>query len=324
MRSYKNTNNTVIQCLTVRRYWDDFVFTSSPKGPLDKKLCDATVLLSATEVGLGSLLHGLHVPLTGHALSLNQGVILTILTARANSVREASKSIHTVSQMSAVLKALSPAGKKLTPMAAISCQGYLYSLGLIFGRNLFGVSFGFILLSLWGFAQPVIIYYLIFGRSLFDGLIKLWVDLATEFGIEPRIGVWILCGTIILKLVLAILLGAYVWLNLDSFEEKYQNWLLKSRQATQPKQRTQTISPLRGALRDLFSPLFLLSFAVSAGFVYFHQSDQAIYAWIFLLRPIAIGFLFYWLARSVSASKFVNRFPSLALVLERLNQESRN
>src|SRR5690606_26328753 len=109
-------------------------------------------LLSSIEIGLGSILHGLRLPLAGHLLSLNQGFILT----RATLEIEDSKSPALISATSAILKSLSPAGKKLTPMLALSVQGQLFNLGpLLLGNNPVGRSLGMILLCIWGFIQPL-------------------------------------------------------------------------------------------------------------------------------------------------------------------------
>ena len=52
-------------------------------------------------------------------------------------------------------------------MLAISAQGFLFNLGTIFfGINPIGVWIGSVLLSLWGFIQPIGIYMLLFGENL--------------------------------------------------------------------------------------------------------------------------------------------------------------
>ena len=110
---------------------------------------------SLVEVGLGSFLHAFHIPFSGHALSLNQGLILTQACQKTESRKEAVTATNGIAIITAILKSLSPMGKRLTPMLAISMQGFLFSLGiLILGNNILGMILGISLLSLWGFAQP--------------------------------------------------------------------------------------------------------------------------------------------------------------------------
>jgi hypothetical protein len=70
-------------------------------------------LLSIVEIGLGSFLHAFSIPFAGHFLSLNQGFILTRAAIETNDRR----SPGIISAVAALLKSLSPAGKKLTPDA---------------------------------------------------------------------------------------------------------------------------------------------------------------------------------------------------------------
>ncbi len=90
----------------------DFENTNSDS----KIILQYTFLLSITEVGLGALIHGLHIPLGGHFLSLNEGYLLCkALRERAQikmlSRKEAFKQSCSISIVGALLKSFSPAGK---------------------------------------------------------------------------------------------------------------------------------------------------------------------------------------------------------------------
>ena len=92
--------------------------------------------LSLAEIGLGSLLHGLKIPLTGTFLSINQALFLTRLVKLNRNQPDARTLPFQVSNITALLKSLSPAGKKLLPMLAIASQGLLFTLGtIVFGAN---------------------------------------------------------------------------------------------------------------------------------------------------------------------------------------------
>src|SRR5262245_25316383 len=107
-------------------------------------------LLSASEIGLGSILHTFQVPFSGHFLSLNQIFILSRASTEVG--RNGSLLIPgSISFIAAALKSLSPSGKKLTPMLAIGMQGILFNTGIVLiGHNIAGRIFGACIASLWG------------------------------------------------------------------------------------------------------------------------------------------------------------------------------
>ncbi|MFM8268834.1 MAG: hypothetical protein ACKN9V_01485, partial [Pseudomonadota bacterium] len=88
-------------------------------------------ILSLVEIGLGGLLHGMKIPFAGTFLSLNQGFFLTRLIKLNCFSPDARTLPFRVSNITALLKSLSPAGKKLLPMLAISAQGFLFSFGTL-------------------------------------------------------------------------------------------------------------------------------------------------------------------------------------------------
>lgn len=98
--------------------------------------------LSLSEVGLGSIMHALHIPFTGTLLSLNQIFLLTRSLSQV-SLKSRTFSPFSISASAALIKCLTPIGKKLTPMLAICMQGMLYNLGILcFGNTLLGRLIG--------------------------------------------------------------------------------------------------------------------------------------------------------------------------------------
>jgi hypothetical protein len=180
-------------------------------------LLSQTATLSATEVALGSLVHGFKIPLGGHLLSLNQGLILTWCVRRLRARVASVQAINSISLTSGALKALSPMGNRLGPMLAISMQGLLYSCGvLLLGANFAGALAGMFLLALWGVLQPVLVAWLLFGRSVFDGLLKLWGDIASLLGMSEEILWPVLAGFVGLKVLAGWLqsseaINPYLW-----------------------------------------------------------------------------------------------------------------
>lgn len=260
--------------------------------------------LSLIEVGLGSLLHGLKLPFSGHVLSLNQSFILTRATLRSAERRDAP----VISTTAAILKSLSPAGKKLTPMLAIAVQGQLYYLGLLVaGPGVAGQLLGSLLLSLWGFLQPLAVYYVLYGETLVTVVEQLTKD---------SNGLWWLTGVVVaVKLFLS--LGVVVLAHRLS-EQRFERLVEWARSQKAARPQASAPSALTGAVKDLGSPLFVVSWLVTAGFYFYAQSAIAPTVWV-LIRPVALGFILFYLARRTSPDwvrrKLERRFPVLAQTL---------
>jgi len=225
--------------------------------------------------------------MAGQFLSLNQGILL-VFASRHGDVHPCRVSI-----IASLLKSLSPAGKRLTPMLAISVQGLLFSVGLFLGRNALGIAVGMALLSVWAFAQPLLLAHLIFGQALWAAIEKLWGELATFLSLPVEWGIRIILAAVVLKALLAVGLGLAAWWGGPAFETRYSN-KLKSLPRIAPKAKS-NLSPWKGALKDLLSPWFVLSLVLSG--IYFWFSGKEI--WLYLLRPLAVGWLVFWAIRSI-------------------------
>lgn len=66
---------------------------------------------------------------------------------------------------------MGPSYKRLTPFLAIVMQGTLFNMGtILFGNNVVGQCIGAIFSSFWGFLQPLLIAYFVFGSHMLEGL----------------------------------------------------------------------------------------------------------------------------------------------------------
>lgn len=263
--------------------------------------------LSLVEVGLGSVLHAFRIPFTGHFLSLNQGFFL----ARA-SHQTGNRTIGaSISNVTAILKSLSPAGKKLTPMLAISAQGLWFSLGTgLFGVNFVGVSFGMTLLSLWAFIQPLLIYSLFYGKTLLTVADYYLQKIHDRFEIAPEQLLYFVLLLAGIKVALAILVG---WFALFAREEKLQAYESKMVQLGRSSRRPGNSRPAASkspawllAARDLLNPFFLGSLLFTAVFLFQAESSQATLVWT-LLRPIAVAFILFWIIRVIPLERMASR-----------------
>lgn len=281
-------------------------------------------LQSLVEVGLGSFLHAFHIPFSGHALSLNQGLILTQACQKTNTRKEAMMATNGISIITAVLKSLSPIGKRLTPMLAISMQGFLFSIGIfIFGNNIIGMILGMWLLSLWSFCQPLLFAYLFFGERLFIAIEKLWLDIAEKLSLPPEYGINILIIFVSIKLLLAVIVAFIGWKYPTWITEKYFTKIMKYKDFTTQSIRKKKKAPTAtiGALKDLLNPWMILSLGLTIAFMILTEKSDYFQVFIYSLRVIAVAYLVFFILRAFPQSwikKALKSFPTLAKTVDRL------
>jgi len=264
----------------------------------------AAALLSLVEIGLGSVLHSFKIPFSGHALSLNQGFFLARATLKVRRFRSSRLMGAHVSSIGSMLKSLSPAGKKLTPMLAICTQGILFSFGtVLLGPNFFGILLGMVLLSLWAFAQPVLIYLILYGRAIIHIADYFFEKFQKVISFDYEDLLVILAIVVTIKVALAVLVSLLVANISDEKASNYENRLIllskKSKKKRLELEKTEELfwyQHARLALQDLFNPLFILSLAVTAIFFTFVHTASAQIVWT-LLRPIGVGFLIFFSLR---------------------------
>jgi hypothetical protein len=280
-------------------------------------------LLSVCEVGLGSILHAFHVPLTGYFLSLNQ----IFLISRSMFKTEQRLVPAQISCIAAVLKSLSPAGKKLTPMLAISMQGLLFSFGtIVLGANLVGGITGAIVSSTWSFIQPALLYYFFFGAPLFAAIELFLKKIGETFDLSATRADFYLF-VIFVVAVKALLSAALVVLAKYLPESKFQDWqkrLLGNAKLKISQSKDVATKRLKdhitGALSDLWNPLFLISIILTIVFFVFSESSFSQIIW-YLLRPIATAFVVFLLVRLIPMQTYAHRWPSLAHAMNKIKNK---
>jgi hypothetical protein len=179
-------------------------------------------------------------------------------------------------------------------------QGFLFSIGTIFGINPFGLSLGMILLSFWSFVQPVITYYLFFGEELFNAADFMFQKSLPYIGIEKENVLMVLIGIVVLKAAFGVALALFAW------KTKGED-LLQEKLALMAKPRkVQTGSPFVLALKDLTKPLFVFSLILTGLFLRFSNHDYSQIIW-YLMRPVAIGFMFFYFSRTLTLDRWLLR-----------------
>lgn len=271
-----------------------------PNSIRNNSLAKYAATLSITEIGIGGFMHALKLPLTGQLLSLNQIFILSHASLKIKNKSTPAM----ISMVSALLKSLAPAGKKLTPMLAIASQGHLFSLGLwIFGVNLLGRLIGAVLSSLWAYIQPLCLYLILFGKDfifIYDYFFK---KISKLLDISHDNFIYILLSIIALKVILAVTLVLISYKISDEQIDKLQNWASNYKKSAPQKQK---LHPLLGAIKDLLNPLFIISMILTFLFFYYARSSQAELIWV-LMRPMGLGFLIFFLLRVMPIENLISR-----------------
>ncbi len=276
-----------------------------PDGRLARHEISFITILSLTEIGVGSIVHALHIPLGGHLLSINQGFVLLQATKKLEGPADriaAARSASNISLVTALMKSFSPAGKKLTPMLAITAQGLLFSAGIILGgTGVLGAILGMLLLSFWGFAQPILIAWIFVGGNFWEALENLWQKMATPLGIQS-VNAWeMILLFIAIKAVLVMSLAFVSSQRADRWSAKL---LLRGELAL--KNKSPRTKP-RQILKGLLSPLVLFSIFLSVTFAYSTNAVGIALLWA-SLRPIAAALVAIFLLRTLSSETLIKIF----------------
>lgn len=271
-------------------------------------------LLSIVEIGLGSFLHAFSVPFAGHFLSLNQGFILTRAAIESGDRRAPG----IISAVAALLKSLSPVGKKLTPMLAIGMQGQLYNLGLLLlGNNGFGRILGMSLLCIWGFVQPLVLFLVLYGKSLVEMAEFYANELSKVFRVTPDDFISILISLVVFKIICGVVIVILAQILKKKKVEQYETWLISKHKSEE--QKSEGKSPWMMALKDLLSPAFLITWFMMLLFYYYSDHLWSADIWM-ILRPVAVGYLIFLGLRIFPVEKLVpwvsTRYPFLGRALE--------
>lgn len=268
----------------------------------------SAAILSAVEVGLGSILHGFHIPFAGKLLSLNQTFLLSWFSKSNPDIDRGFAA--EISAITALLKSLSPMGKKLTPMLGISTQGLLFSIGVFsFGNTLLGSIVGSVLAGTWAFLQPVLLYFLIYGMTLFK-MVDFYVNAATKwFPFSPNGLLRAVIVLVVIKLVLHAVLAVAAW---RMKTEKMENFIFKiSKPAkNQPFQQPKNLT--QGLKSDLTQPFFIFSLFLTMIFLSFSEGNRTQII-IGILKPIATAFLCFLCVRLLPLEKIKSESLQRAL-----------
>jgi len=131
---------------------------------------------AASEITLGSFLHNLRFPFSGHALT----AIAVLLLSGAHRRWGGRGIVARAGLVAAMMKSASPSAVLLGPMVAISMEGLSFEFGLVVGRGgLVGCLVGGALAMSWTFLQLLLYLLLAYGANLAEAYRQM-VALAAE------------------------------------------------------------------------------------------------------------------------------------------------
>ena len=207
-------------------------------------------------------------------------------------------------------------------MLSIAMQGFLFWLSLsVIGMNIIGQCIGAVLLSLWAFVQPFITLFLVYGFDLVR-VGEFYVKrISDDYSFLAVALVYAIGFVLFLKIALAI---AMVILSLKYKKEiivlKAPAKLEKSIKLSTPVNQNQ--SAAKSALKDMFRPLFLLSFVLMMIFVWQINGDFSEKIWL-SMRPLAIAFCLFYILRSPWVAEKLLNYSKKSKGFEKIYNKSK-
>jgi len=236
-----------------------------------------SLILLLAENGIGSILHTFKFPFSGHILSINQIGLMSRLAFETKNI----KNVINFSIKGSLLKSLSPAGKKLTPMLAILSQGLIFSFPFIlFGTNILSLILGILFSSLWAFIQSLIILWLIFGKSS--------LEIFNYFALEvqkvlPSFKEYLVFSFIFIVLLKFFLALSYSYKLLKLSDNQFIDQFKKFEPYVQRKKAQHWMKRIEW--------MYLFALLLCLFYFFKTESSDAKNIWI-ILRPIA-GFILF-------------------------------
>ncbi len=246
------------------------------------------------------------------------GAASSIKFPKGSVVHNASFSIPiflpmTISNTAAILKTLSPYGKKFIPMLAISMQGILFTLGtIVCGRNIVGRCVGSLLLSFWPMVQPLIVFWIIYG-SLLHSMADYYTKILAKFPIIQHltiqnIVVIYIAAHMLLSVAVCLLASLLPSRVIDTYDRFLLSYSSLKPQSSTPA--TTFLSRIRGACKDCISPIFILSL-LSVGFFLYATLNSLEAFFLSFFRIIAIAFVTFFVLRNISPKWCIRFFSKI-------------
>jgi hypothetical protein len=284
--------------------------------PQADHVTQAAAHLSVVEVALGTFIHAIFLPFGGHLLSLNEALFLARAAEKSETRTKAALASYEIAGVAAAMKSLAPTARKLGPMLGIMTQGLLFSLGLLLGgHRRIGQILGLMLLSTWAFIQHFITLFISFGPDELAKVLQFYQErLTKEFSIVGTTLITAVLGLYAIKCLVGT--GLIFWMNKKS-DQKWLDWVMGWQVRAQKYKRPANRGPRSawaGALRDLANPIFLISFALTFAVFCVQKESVSQIVWL-SLRPIAIGFILFYLLRATWFMSWLDQMTKNSAIL---------
>lgn len=246
----------------------------------------------AIECSLGNWLHAIRFPFVGTVMGSLQAAVL----AMASSQVGRKELIVWISTIAAGLKAISPGRGRITPVVAITVQGFLFVIGASLGRwTKLGFAIGAFLVGLWAVLQSFFIQYLFIGRALQFSFDSAAVYLSKLVGVKA-ISMWVFVA---IMCVLNGALSVFVTLmTISRHREGLTKLMAKASTGDKSSSATRTLSWL---------PLVFI-----IGVLFFTRQPIGEFIWL-LLRVVAVSLSLYGLAKLMKRLDYTKLFARFGL-----------
>lgn len=242
------------------------------------------------EAGLGGLMHALHIPLTGFLIGGLSVLINTFLALQPeNRTARLVTALGTVLLVKFALSPQSPIGAYV----AVCFQGLLaIVLYQTFGVNRSTILLYSILVMAENAVQKPVMAAVIFGRGLWDGLLRISRDFL-GFGNDAEVGVFVFLGLYLLVyLFWGVVLAIWCWRFIRQVRQVPADAFPVQLPSNEPPNRSRS-----RYLRHAGMVLFLVVVAL----ILFWESDPGLE---YLLRVVAL-LLFFGLVLPISLRFFM-------------------
>lgn len=251
-------------------------------------------------MGLGSTLHAYKVPFKGHVLAYLQNALLVTF---GKSLR--GRGLVRISFISAMLKAFSPIGARLKPMAYIFVQGACFAApARLLGWHFVSVLLGSVLMAWLTLAMSLGVKWAMFGQSIFDAFSGAIEFVSGGLGVRAPSLAAVIGAAFLLKAALAIALASAAYFgDMQPLVRRLRRWGEGRRRPRAPNRPAAGRRPALGtalsALRDLLRPQFALMFLVSVLLLlFFARMSRADLASV-VVRGLCLSYLGFVAVRSI-------------------------
>lgn len=288
-----------------------------------EKIALYSAINAGIEVGIGSTLHALRVPLKGHFLAHTQNFLLIQYAKELKG-----RNLFWIVFITSALKSFSPAGAKLMPMIYILVQGSLFVFPVaLLGVNFLTMLIGSILLGLSTLVLGLLVDYITFGQTVIEAYIKA-IEKFLHFIHLNSLSVWtIVLGLITLKVLISLIVATSYFLDFSQKLSILKNRIslsLNNQAEIEIKKQTFRES-VRSAFSDMFSMRFLLPFVLISLIIFFFSDLGQVKFATVILRGLILAWVGFLVARRIDFDKIVGFLEKhdLGYIAESLKQALR-